>query len=57
MSLAHQIGEDSCSIFSQDISQKSSNLLRLNLIHSSGYKNVKWEKKPDFEKLYKERQD
>ncbi len=32
MSLAHQIGEDSCSIFSQDISQKSSNLLRLNLI-------------------------
>ncbi len=29
----------------------------LNLIHSSGYKNVKWEKKPDFEKLYKERQD
>jgi len=32
MSLAHHIGEDKCSIFSQDISQKSSNLLRLNLI-------------------------
>ena len=29
----------------------------LNLIHDSGYTNVKWEKKPDFEKLYKERQD
>ena len=32
MSLAHAIGEDRCSIFSQDISQKSSSLLRLNLI-------------------------
>jgi len=32
MSVAHAIGEDRCSIFSQDISQKSSNLLRLNLI-------------------------
>jgi hypothetical protein len=32
MALAHAIGEDRCSIFSQDISQKSSNLLRLNLI-------------------------
>jgi type I restriction enzyme M protein len=32
MSLAHAIGEDRCSIYSQDISQKSSNLLRLNLI-------------------------
>jgi len=32
MSLAHQIGEDRCSIFSQDISQKSSTMLRLNLI-------------------------
>jgi len=32
MNLAHAIGEDRCSIFSQDISQKSSNLLRLNLI-------------------------
>ncbi len=32
MSLAHQIGEDKCTIHSQDISQKSSNLLRLNLI-------------------------
>jgi type I restriction enzyme M protein len=32
MNLAHEIGEDKCSIYSQDISQKSSNLLRLNLI-------------------------
>lgn len=32
MNLAHQIGEDRCTIYSQDISQKSSNLLRLNLI-------------------------
>ncbi|MDE0561943.1 class I SAM-dependent DNA methyltransferase [Algoriphagus sp. NF] len=32
MNLAHQIGEDRCMIYSQDISQKSSNLLRLNLI-------------------------
>jgi type I restriction enzyme M protein len=32
MSVAHAIGEDRCSIFSQDISQKSSSLLRLNLI-------------------------
>jgi len=32
MNLAHAIGEQSCAIYSQDISQKSSNLLRLNLI-------------------------
>lgn len=32
MNLAHAIGEDKCMIYSQDISQKSSNLLRLNLI-------------------------
>ena len=32
MSLAHQIGEDRCTIYSQDLSQKSSTLLRLNLI-------------------------
>ncbi|MGK0269595.1 MAG: type I restriction enzyme M protein [Cocleimonas sp.] len=32
MNIAHAIGEDRCSIYSQDISQKSSNLLRLNLI-------------------------
>ncbi len=32
MNLAHAIGEDKCTIFSQDISQKSSGLLRLNLI-------------------------
>ncbi|MGX2973039.1 HsdM family class I SAM-dependent methyltransferase [Helicobacter sp. T3_23-1059] len=32
MSLAHTISEDRCSIYSQDISQKSSTMLRLNLI-------------------------
>jgi len=32
MNIAHAIGEDKCSIYSQDISQKSSSLLRLNLI-------------------------
>ncbi len=32
MNLAHAIGENSCAIYSQDISQKSSSLLRLNLI-------------------------
>ena len=32
MNVAHAIGEDKCSIYTQDISQKSSNLLRLNLI-------------------------
>jgi len=32
MNLAHAIGEDRCTIYSQDISQKSSSMLRLNLI-------------------------
>ena len=32
MALAHQIGEERCTIFSQDISEKSSEMLRLNLI-------------------------
>jgi len=32
MNVAHQIGEQNCSIYSQDISQKSSGMLRLNLI-------------------------
>jgi len=32
MNLAHQIGEKKCTLYSQDISQKSSGLLRLNLI-------------------------
>lgn len=32
MSLAHQIGEDNCTIYSEDISQKSATMLRLNLI-------------------------
>jgi type I restriction enzyme M protein len=32
MNVAHAIGENRCSIYTQDISKKSSNLLRLNLI-------------------------
>ncbi len=32
MSIAHAIGEDRCTIYSQDISQKSSKMLRMNLI-------------------------
>lgn len=32
MALAHTIGENRCTIYSQDISQKSSKMLRLNLI-------------------------
>lgn len=32
MNLAHRIGPDNCTVYSQDMSQKSSNLLRLNLI-------------------------
>jgi type I restriction enzyme M protein len=32
MSIAHQIGEENCTIYSEDISQKSSNMLRLNLV-------------------------
>lgn len=32
MALAHQIGEDRCTIYSQDQSQKSTTMLRLNLI-------------------------
>ena len=32
MALAHQIGEKRCTIYSQDISQKSSDMLRLNLV-------------------------
>jgi type I restriction enzyme M protein len=32
MNLAHKIGEENCTIYSEDISQKSSNMLRLNLI-------------------------
>ena len=32
MNIAHAIGEQRCTIYSQDISQKSSSLLRLNLI-------------------------
>lgn len=32
MTLAHAIGANKCTVYSQDISQKSSNLLRLNLV-------------------------
>jgi type I restriction enzyme M protein len=32
MNVAHKIGEDKCTIYSQDLSDKSSHLLRLNLI-------------------------
>jgi len=32
MNIAHAIGEDRCTIYSQDISQKSTGMLRLNLI-------------------------
>lgn len=32
LALAHEIGEDSCTIYTQDISQKSNEFLRLNLI-------------------------
>ena len=32
MNLAHAIGEERCTLYTQDISQKSSSLLRLNLI-------------------------
>ena len=32
MAIAHAIGEERCTIYSQDISQKSSKMLRLNLI-------------------------
>lgn len=32
MNIAHAIGEKNCSIYSEDISQKSSNMLRLNLV-------------------------
>lgn len=41
LALAHQIGEENCTIYSQDISQKSNEFLRLNfilnnLVHSLG---------------------
>lgn len=32
MALAHQIGEDRCTIFAQDISQRSNKMLKLNLL-------------------------
>lgn len=32
MALAHQVGEDKCTIYSQDISQRSNKMLKLNLV-------------------------
>ena len=32
MALAHQVGEDKCTIYSQDISQRSNKMLKLNLL-------------------------
>lgn len=32
MALAHEVGEDKCTIYSQDISQRSNKMLKLNLI-------------------------
>lgn len=32
MSIAHEIGEENCTIYSEDISEKSSSMLRLNLV-------------------------
>ena len=32
MNIAHKLGERNCTIYSEDISQKSSNMLRLNLV-------------------------
>lgn len=40
MALAHQIGEKRCQIYSQDISQKSSQMLRLNLILNRLVKSI-----------------
>ena len=35
MALSHQVGEDKCTIFAQDISQRSNKMLKLNLILNS----------------------
>lgn len=40
MAIAHQIGRDKCQIYSQDISQKSSQMLRLNLILNKQVKSI-----------------
>ena len=40
MALAHKIGEERCTIYSQDISQKSSQMLRLNLILNNLSKSI-----------------
>lgn len=40
MALAHTIGENRCTIYSQDISQKSSKMLRFNLILNNLVKSI-----------------
>lgn len=40
MALAHQIGEKRCQIYSQDVSQKSSQMLRFNLILNRLVKSI-----------------
>jgi len=40
MSLAHAIGDERCTIYSQDISQKSSQMLRLNLVLNNLVKSL-----------------
>ena len=40
MAIAHQIGREKCQIYSQDISQKSSQMLRLNLILNKQVKSI-----------------
>lgn len=40
MALAHQIGEEKCSIFSQDLNNKSSEFMRLNLILNNLVKSL-----------------
>jgi len=41
LALAHQIGEDKCMIYTQDISKKSNELLRLNLILNNLVHSIK----------------
>lgn len=41
LALAHQIGEENCTIYTQDISQKSNEFLRLNLILNNLVRSLK----------------
>lgn len=40
MSIAHKIGDNKCTIYSQDISQKSSGMLRLNLVLNNLFSSI-----------------